>query len=210
MSVLLVLLAFAGAQGGETSGDEVPVFFSYELAIGGLVFYAILAGTAWLVAARAYGTAREALGLRSFPPGYVWAALGVVVGSLVLSVALEPLLHAGEEQGLLPDDWVHGRTPAFVLNAFVVGLVGPFSEELFYRGLGVRALGFAGAATAIVGTSLVFALSHGLFVAIPALGAFALGLGWLRWRTQSVWPGVIAHAAYNTVGVLVTLAVLLG
>ena len=37
----------------------------------------------------------------------------------------------------------------------------PFVEEVFYRGLGVRVLGFLGPLVAIGGTALVFALAHG-------------------------------------------------
>jgi hypothetical protein len=66
-----------------------------------------------------------------------------------------------------------------------------------------------GGFVSIVGTALVFALAHGIFVAVPALGIFALALAWLRWRTESVWPGVIAHAAYNFLGVIGAILALL-
>jgi membrane protease YdiL (CAAX protease family) len=32
---------------------------------------------------------------------------------------------------------------------------------------------------------------------------FALALGWVRWRSDSVWPGVIAHGFYNGSALLV-------
>ena len=60
--------------------------------------------------------------------------------------------------------------------------------------------------TAVVVTAFVFALSHGILAALPALGLFALGLGWLRIRSESLWPPVVAHAAYNLTGVIVALA----
>jgi membrane protease YdiL (CAAX protease family) len=90
----------------------------------------------------------------------------------------------------------------FVLNGLVVSFAVPFAEELFYRGLGVRALGFLGKWAAIVGTALAFALAHGLLVGIPALGFFGLALAWVRWQTESVWPGFIAHALYNGTGIV--------
>jgi membrane protease YdiL (CAAX protease family) len=47
----------------------------------------------------------------------------------------------------------------------------------------------------------VFGLAHGILVALPVLGFFGLALAWLRLRTGSVWPCVIAHAAYNALGI---------
>ncbi len=207
VSALLVLAAFAGSA-SESSDEGLPVFFRYDVAVGGLVVYAVLFTIAWATAQLGYGNAPEALGLRRFPLRYVWIALGLMFAALIVSAALEPVFHAGEEQGLAPDEWISDRWPAFVFNAAVVVLVAPFVEEIFYRGLGVRVLGFLGGFVSIVGTALVFALAHGIFAAVPALGIFALALGWLRWRTESVWPGVIAHAAYNLLGVIGALLVL--
>jgi uncharacterized protein len=112
------------------------------------------------------------------------------------------VLHAGREQGLEPEQWRSDRAAPFVLNAVVVSTLVPFAEELFFRGLGVRVLAIFGSVVAVVGTALIFALAHGILVAIPALGFFALLLGWLRVRTDSVWPCVVAHGLYNSVGVL--------
>ena len=87
----------------------------------------------------------------------------------VVSAALEPLLHAGEEQGLAPDEWIteplarirpERRSSSYSSRRS--------SEEVFYRGLGVRVLGFLGRFVAIGGTALVFALAHGILVAVPA------------------------------------------
>jgi membrane protease YdiL (CAAX protease family) len=202
MAVLLIAVAFSPQAAGE-DGDEATtdILFRYEFAVASLVVYAVIVGLTWLVA-RSFGDAREALGLRPFPRRWLWTALGVGLASLVVSATLEPVLRAGEEQGLAPDRWREDRVLAFALNAVVVVLIVPFAEELFFRGLGVRVLGFLGGAVAIVGTALVFALSHGILVGIPALGFFALGLGWVRYRSESVWPGYAAHAAYNGVGIL--------
>jgi membrane protease YdiL (CAAX protease family) len=53
-----------------------------------------------------------------------------------------------------------------------------------------------------VATALAFGLAHGILVGIPALGFFGLLLAWLRLRTESVWPCVLAHGVYNGLGIL--------
>lgn len=200
---LQVGLAFAGAGGREDSADE-PLY-EYDLAIGSLVLYGILVAITFWIAA-AYPDRREALGLGRFSRSWVGAAAGVVVASVVVSVVLEPILHAGEEQGLSPEVWRPDRAGAFAVNAVVIVTLVPFAEELFFRGLGVHVFGMFGGAAAVAGTAIVFALAHGLVVAVPSLLFFALGLAWVRLRSGSVWPGVIAHAAYNGVGLAIAYA----
>jgi membrane protease YdiL (CAAX protease family) len=205
---VLVVLAFVAA-GADDGDEERQVFFEYEFAIGSTVAYAILVGLTLMIA-RLFDDPREALGLRRFAPRMLWASLGVAVGGLLLAGLLEPIFHAGREQGLTPEEWEAGKAPAFVLSAIVVVGVAPFAEELLYRGLGIRVLAFAGSVTAVVVTAFVFALQHGILAALPALGLFAIGLGWLRIRSESLWPPVVAHAAYNLTGVIVALAQSLG
>jgi membrane protease YdiL (CAAX protease family) len=201
LSILLTAFAFVGArQGGDDGGAEA--LFRWEFAIGSALVYGVIVGIAWL-AARPFGDARVALGLRRFERRWIWITLGLTFLALVVSTALEPIFRAGEKQGLAPERWDGERAWAFAVNAVVVVVLVPFAEELFYRGLGVRALAFLGKWVAIVGTAVAFALAHGLLAGIPALGFFALALGWVRWRTASVWPGVLSHGLYNGVGIAV-------
>jgi hypothetical protein len=74
-------------------------------------------------------------------------------------------------------------------------------EELFFRGIGVRALTVFGTMTAIVLSGIVFGAVHGVLGALPPLALFGIGLAWIRVRSGSIWPGFIAHAAYNGIGV---------
>jgi membrane protease YdiL (CAAX protease family) len=88
-----------------------------------------------------------------------------------------------------------GRTIALFL---VIALIGPFLEELFYRGViftrvlwssGVRWASFVG------GAGFVFA--HGDVRDWPSLALVAAALTWLRVRTKSLWASVACHAAFN-------------
>jgi membrane protease YdiL (CAAX protease family) len=187
-------------------GDTEPLY-EYDLAIGSAIAYGILIGiTFWI--ASAYRDRNEALGLRPYAYRWLGIALAMVVASVIVAVALEPLLHAGEEQGLSPDEWDPDRANAFLLNSLVLVTLTPFAEELFFRGLGVRVLGAFGSTVAIVGTALAFGLAHGLLVALPSLLALGVGLAWVRLRAETVWPGVIAHAAYNGIALALLYATL--
>jgi len=203
VSAIFALLSFLAQL---SAPDDDKLFFEYSFAVAGTIQAAIIVGIAYGGGAF-YGDAPLALGLRRFPLRYVWYALGSAVAAIVVSALLEPILHAGKEQGLVPEHWVPGGGPAFALNAVVTILIVPFSEELFFRGLGVRALGFAGPVVAVGGTALVFALVHGIIAGLIPLGFFAVLLGLLRYRSESVWPGYVAHATYNAIGVLSALAI---
>jgi Predicted metal-dependent membrane protease len=90
----------------------------------------------------------------------------------------------------------------------VVISVGPLVEELLFRGVLLSALlqrWHAGWAVTL--TSLAFALIHlpGLqyqWYALPGLALLALVLAWLRLRSGSIWPAVVAHGVNNLLAVL--------
>ena len=70
-----------------------------------------------------------------------------------------------------PDNWEPDHATAFVLNAAMIVLVAPFVEELFFRGIGVRALTVFGTMAAILLSGIVFGAVHGILGALPAAGA---------------------------------------
>jgi membrane protease YdiL (CAAX protease family) len=202
VSALLALLAFAGAsQGSDTRDDNV--LFDYDLAVGGVVFYGLMIAGSFAIAS-AYPRARrfDALGFRRFRLRWVWISFGIVVATTIVAVALEPPLHGGEDQGLAADRWQPEQAGAFVANALVLVLLGPFAEELFFRGLGVRVLMLYGGLVSILVTGAMFGLVHGILGALPPLVLFGIGLAWVRLRSASVWPPFIGHAAYNGIGIL--------
>jgi uncharacterized protein len=187
----------------DDSTDTSRALYDYSFAAGTVLVYAVLVGITFLIALAYKGWSREAIGLRTFSLRWVGIAVGLIVLVLILASALEPVLHGGRDQGLSPKAWEPEHAGAFALNGLVVATVVPFTEELFFRGLGVRALGFLGGIVAVVTTGLVFGLSHGILGALPPLVLFGVALGWVRLRADSVWPGVIAHGVYNGIGILV-------
>ncbi|MGH3040637.1 MAG: lysostaphin resistance A-like protein, partial [Gaiellaceae bacterium] len=201
VSSMLVLLGLAGAsQGSDSTGDEI--LYDADLAAGGVVFYGSMIAVSFAIA-HAYPRRMDALGFRPFRLRWVWIAFAVVVATTVVAVAVEPFLHGGEDQGLGADRWEPEHAEAFVANVAVLVLLGPFAEELFFRGLGVRVLAQYGGLVAILVTGVIFGLVHGILGALPPLVLFGIGLAWVRLRSASVWPTFIGHAAYNGLGILV-------
>jgi membrane protease YdiL (CAAX protease family) len=198
LAALFVASAFYG-QAQENVPEEA--LYDPDLAINGTIVYGILIaltiGIAFL-----FPLPWRALGFRAFRARWLWLAFGVVVLSLIVGRILEPFLHGGEQQGFAPDRWEPEHAAAFVANSVVVVTVGPFAEELFFRGLGVRALGLFGVAAAVIATGVIFGLAHGILGALPPLALFGIGLAWVRARSGSLWPGVIAHVTYNGLGIL--------
>jgi membrane protease YdiL (CAAX protease family) len=198
VAAILIALGFATTYLAEPDED---LFYDYSVAVSALIQFGILIAASMGIALW-LGRPLPVLGLKGFAWRWVWVALGLILLVLGLAAALEGYLHAGEEQGLSPDTWRPDRAGAFALNALIAATLVPFTEEVFFRGLGVRALLPFGSATAVLVTATVFGLAHGLFVALPILIPFGIVLGWVRLRSDSVWPGVIAHGLYNGTALL--------
>jgi uncharacterized protein len=196
---VLIVLGFVGTSSG---GAESDILYDYSFGIGSIVIYAILIAIT-LALASGLGNAIEAAGIKRFAWKWVGIAIGLIILVLIIGQVLEPLLHAGEKQGLEPTEWRPDRAGAFVLNGIVVSTVVPFAEELFFRGVGVPAWLRFGPHTAIVVTALAFGLGHGILAALPVLVPFGLAQAWVRWRSDSVWPGAIAHGFYNGTAIVV-------
>jgi membrane protease YdiL (CAAX protease family) len=199
IALVLIVLGFAGTSSG---GAEPNILYDYSFGIGSIVIYAILIAIT-LALASGLGNPIDAAGIKRFAWRWVGIAIGLIILVLVIGQVLEPVLHAGEEQGLEPTEWRPDRAGAFVLNGIVVSTVVPFAEELFFRGVGVPAWLPFGSLTAIVVTALAFGLGHGIVAALPVLVPFGLAQAWVRWRSDSVWPGAIAHGFYNGTALVV-------
>ncbi len=91
-------------------------------------------------------------------------------------------------------DWADG-----LLGLLAVVLVPALCEELFFRGFVFGGLcAHYGAGRALLVSSILFALAHlTRWQQLPALLIFGLFLGWLVWRTHSLYPAIIAHLLNN-------------
>jgi membrane protease YdiL (CAAX protease family) len=100
----------------------------------------------------------------------------------------------------------HGTAHAVMLT-LVVGLAGPFVEELLYRGALFTALRPAsGAASVIVTTGLLFVVIHAEPRYWPIIAVLAVILGIVRAVSGSLWPTVLLHGAFNGTAMLMQFA----
>ena len=194
---------------GRAAGGDPPddVLYQYDTAVGSVILYGLVFAVLLLICQG--GPARSLLALRR-PSSWKRAgaiALAIFVIMFVLSALLSPFLDAGEEQGLAPDQWQGDRAGQFAANAVVVVGVAPFVEELTYRGLGYSVLARFGPTAAILLVGVAFGLGHGLFVALPILTAFGIGLAYLRSRTGSVYPAMLLHAVFNALSLTLEVTV---
>jgi hypothetical protein len=202
---LLAGVAYAGrAQGGDPPEDAL---YLYSTAISGIVLYGILLGIT-LALGRGLPK-REFFALRrpgSWPRAVGLAFAGYVAILIGAGVLLQ-VLGAGDEQGLTPEGWDSSRAGAYAANFLAVAFVGPIVEELLYRGAGVSLFAALGALPAVAITSLAFGLAHGLVLALAALVFFGIVTALLRLRTDSIYPCMLVHCAFNATSLVVAVAV---
>jgi hypothetical protein len=202
----LVAIGYASRYTGGENNDR-EVLYRYSTAVAGVVQFAFMLA---IVLALASADPRGLLALRR-PRSLgqaVGLALTVLVGIVVVSIVVSylPLPESpGQEQGLTPTHWEPQHAGAFAANAVVVAVIAPITEELTFRGLGYSVLEPFGQTAAILLVGLAFGLAHGLLEGLLVLIPFGIGLAWLRSRTDSVYPGIVLHAAFNAVAL--TLAV---
>jgi uncharacterized protein len=141
--------------------------------------------------------------------------IGLVAGA-VTQALLVPLLYVPIFRLLGDDLDVSGPARSLtdratgvgvVLLVLVVAIGAPVVEELFFRGLLLRALERRlGPAPALWLSAVLFGLSHFQLLQLPALVLFGLVAGLLAQRRGRLGPAVCAHLAFNAW----TVAVLLG
>jgi membrane protease YdiL (CAAX protease family) len=200
-----VLIALEYASRFSAGTPDRDVLYRYSTAAAAAAAYAILLVLALAIA----GFRRDLLALhRPRSWGRALLLMGAVLVLIWISVAiLDQFLHGGREQGLTPTGWEPGHAGAYAANFVVIALFAPVVEELIFRGLGFSLLVPFGVWPAIVGVGVAFALAHGLLQAFPELAVFGCALAWLRWRTASVYPGMIVHGLFNGVALIVAVTV---
>ncbi|PPF27609.1 CPBP family intramembrane metalloprotease domain-containing protein [Rathayibacter tritici] len=122
-------------------------------------------------------------------PVPVWAVATLQLLSIPIGTAVNSVLAFGEEVGwrgwLLPALLPLGTWPALIMTGV---LWGAWHAPIILLGYNFGEANLVGVGLMIVATTLIGVL-----------------VGWLRIRSESLWPAVFAHGALNAAGGLVTL-----
>lgn len=185
----------------------VPVVVIGDSALPGPVPTLGLSAAAFLVASLIVTALRvrstAAVGLRR--TSWRWIGLGVVAGivGLVTSVGVAAAYIAitGDTSDLRPDlsAGASGSGVQVALFLALGAVLVPFVEELFFRGLLFGALRRHGFVVAVLVSSLLFGLAHGLSVALVGAALFGALTAVLYERSRSIWPAVAAHVTNNAI-----------
>ena len=213
VSAQLVLVAVLAATGRTVDEvDELPLSL---VAVAQMGLWVGLLG-APLVATNLKGNGLVAdLRLRA-RLGDAWrgGGIGVLLQLIALPLLYWPLLElldkgASDLEGPARDMTDRADGPiGVVLLVLIVGVGAPIVEEVFYRGLFQGALLKRGIrpAVAIAINALVFGLSHGQLLQLPALVLFGAVAGTLAYRAGRLGPAIAAHITFNLVTVISLLA----
>jgi membrane protease YdiL (CAAX protease family) len=203
-ALALTALNYAAYFAGTDPPDDVA--YRYSSSVAAVVQFTIMFGILLLIAQSL--PMRDAFGLRA--PSSWGRALGLVPLTLFAiwgaSLVYAQFLDAGEEQGLVPEDWDSSRAGAFAAYFVSVAVLAPVVEELMYRGLGFTLLAPYGTWVAILVTGVLFGAAHGLLIGFPILSLFGILLGWVRAKTASVYPCIAVHAIFNATALTVSVA----
>lgn len=174
-------------------------------ALSGVLGFAAF-GAAFVIRRRGWA----AFGVRRVSWRWLLAGLGLGIGAIVLSrlvVIVVVALTGGaavDPQGSYQDAASAGAG-ALALQLLLLGVLTGAGEEFAFRGVLTNALTRYGSAVAVAVSTVVFALAHGINLALIPAVIVGLIAGVLTVRTRSIWPGVVVHVVNNAVGTVVSL-----
>jgi membrane protease YdiL (CAAX protease family) len=200
-----LVVLFVGIWAGVTGRSELSFG---AIALGQVALWIGLLGVPlWATARKGSGSVARDFGLVVRAAD---AMRGIPIG-VVCQLVLVPLIYLPfrtfidvdklDEPARQLADKAHGF--GFVALAVVLVVGAPIIEELFFRGLLLRAIERRfGPAWALAGSSLGFALAHLEGLQFPALLAVGVVFGLLAQRSGRLGPSIFAHAAFNCVVVI--------
>lgn len=187
-------------------GDEILTII-FPLVVLGLSFLC-----AKYLAKKKKANLRDLLRWNKPSKNAIWMTpliLFVYVFVLVISMAVLQMLSpnlAGQQQEVAKDVSSSGGL-RLVLMVFSVGILTPFAEETFFRGLLLSLYSKRLKVTlSIVVVAALFGLAHGqVNVGIDTF-LFGLALGTLTWKTESIYPAISLHMLKNLLAVWAIIA----
>ena len=186
---LLIVFGYAASVDGD--------FTAHGMLITSLLFAAVTSAFAWIQRETVAPT------LRLEPGSGFW----IMVGTLGIPVTVGGvLLYLGVTDGILNrtstspmEDLFREDSASLPLLILAIGVLPGFFEELGFRGwMQSTWRKILAPGRALVLTACCFAVIHFSYWSIGWILPMGLYLGWLRERSGSIWPGVIAHMGHNS------------
>ena len=206
----LLVLAVVGYGGGSQLSrlglDPVTygLIFTALSGIAGLAGF----GAAMMLRIRSW----EAFGFRRTTRRWLFIAVGAGLAAFVVKavaiVLYVQLTGAGTDTQAMYAAGGSGGALSLVLATLFLGVLTPLGEEFLFRGVVATALLRYGPVIGVVGSTLIFAIMHGINMVFPAALVAGLVTGEIFRRSGSIWPAVVVHVVFNlpTVPVMVLAA----
>ena len=202
----LLLLIIAGIVAQVSGSVPALVVILLSVALELLLIFGV-----WMFGLRRYGKSWNALGLIPSLNNGALLTLLVFFVSLALTAVYGLIVVFFDQEILTPEPLPGDLTETALQRLagfFIIVLLAPFAEEVFFRGFLLPAFanrwGFF--AAAIISSGL-FGISHVAPGSI--IPAFMSGMlfAWLYHRTGSLWNTTIAHGSQNALAFAVTTPV---
>jgi membrane protease YdiL (CAAX protease family) len=199
--VVILLLAIVLNIAGVDPDDHTETMN----VVGTLIQNAVLIAAAWVFASMTGKPKLWHFGLRPTRP---WPAIGWTalawVSFIFLAIIYTAVVQPDGEQTVAEDLGADESTLGLVVGAFMVIVIAPFVEELFFRGFFYRALrtslpvwAAAGANGAIFG--VIHVTSSETLPLVPVLAILGVILCLLYEKTGSLFAPIALHAFNNTI-----------
>jgi membrane protease YdiL (CAAX protease family) len=151
---------------------------------------------------------RDYLGFRRASPRALLLSLVIFAAYFGISLLVEHFAGGAEDSSFGFNFYDTSTWPVLVWAA--VCIIGPFYEEMWVRGF--MFTGFIRSRLALSGTlvvtSLFWAVQHVQYawLSIAMIFVFGLALGYVRYKSDSIWPSIIMHVVNNTIALAVLTA----
>ena len=189
------------------------VFFEDSLYAGtltGLLMAIIFTAGVYVIALRPHNLSWRAVGFNTFQKSY-WKSIifwtGMLIVISVLIVIIMELL-GGTTENTKTESLQNNMGIWSILIAFVsAAIISPIYEEIFYRGFLYRWFRVKwGVPAGILLSSFVFMLVHiPTYNTLPINFLSGVIFSWTYEKTKSIYPGMIIHAVFNGIAVVLTV-----
>ena len=192
IAAALVAMGISGATGlGEST---FIVTGSLAVMVTTLIFAAIY----W----KSLAVQLKQFGFNQWP---AWAGLGILIPLLGLNI-----VYHGWLKSLMQDEHFHDPMAGLFQALGLPGMIllicvfPAIMEEIAFRGLLQHWLEIAVRPTkAMLLSAILFAGLHFSLVSLPYLFLVGLLLGWMKYRTRSLYPSMLVHFLHNLTVVLI-------